>query len=127
MATVGTGRGVNALAAISANSCASTPEHHLGQQVFVAVLQRYRARIAAQRGGLELGEHLGDMLERPILQQAREQQVTHLEQGQVFLVVDLACGQQARGLQVQQGRRDHQERGGLVELELTDRSPWCRR
>ena len=109
---------MNAVAAISANSCGVDAQHHLGQQVFVAVLQRHRPRIAAQRGGLELGEHLGDMLERPVLQQAREQQVAHLQQGKVFLVVDLACGQQARRLQIQQGRRDHQERGGLVEFEL---------
>ena len=62
-------------------------EHHLGQQVVVPVLQRHRPRIAAQRGGLQFGEHLGDVLERPVLQQPREQQVAHLEQGQVLLVV----------------------------------------
>ena len=33
------------------------------------------------------------MLERPVLQQAREQQVADLQQRKVFLVVDLACGQ----------------------------------
>ena len=87
MATVGTGRGVNAVAAISAKQLRVDAQHHLGQQIGVAVLQRHRARIAAQRGGLELGEHLGDMLERPVLQQPCEQQVTHLEQREVFLVV----------------------------------------
>ena len=64
------------------------PDHHLGQQFGEPVLQRHRPRIAAQRRGLEFGEHQRHMLERPVLQQAREQQVPHLEQRQVFLVVD---------------------------------------
>ena len=62
-------------------------QHDLGQQVGEPVLQRHGARIAAQRGGLQLGEHLRDVLERAVLQQPREQQVAHLEQRQVLLVV----------------------------------------
>ena len=89
MPTVGTGRGVNAVAAISANAPASTPIITSGSSSANAVLQRHRPWIAAQRRGLEFGEHPRHMLERPVLQQPREQQVPHLEQRQVFLVVDL--------------------------------------
>ena len=62
-------------------------QHHLGQQAGEPVLQRHRAWIAAQRGGLQLGEHLRDVLVRPVLQQPGEQQVADLQQSQVFLVV----------------------------------------
>ena len=58
------------------------------------------------------------MLERPVLQQPREQQVAHLEQRQVLLVVHLTGGQQPGRLEVQQRGGDDEERGGLVELEL---------
>ena len=102
-------------------------QHHLGQQLGEPVLQRHRARIAAQRGGLELGEHRRDLLERPVLQQPREQQVARLEQREVLLVVDLARRQQPRRLEVEQRRGDDEELGGLVELQLSARSPWCRR
>ena len=118
MATVGTGRGVNAVAAIWANCSASTPSITSGSRSCVAVLQRHRPRVAAQCRGLEFGEHLGDVLERPVLQQPREQQVADLQQGKVLLVVHLAGGQQPRRLEVQQRRRDDQKRGGLVEFEL---------
>ena len=47
-----------------------------------------------------------------------EQQVAHLKQGQVLLVVDLPGRQQSRGLEIEQGGGDHQERGGLVQFEL---------
>ena len=93
-------------------------EHHLGQQVGVPVLQRHRPRIAAQRGGLEFGEHLRDVLERPVLQQPGEQQVAHLEQREVFLVVDLPGRQQPGRLEIQQRGGDHQEGRGLVEFQL---------
>ena len=98
-------------------------QHHLRQQVLVPVLQRHRARIAAQRRGLQLGEHLRDVLERPVLQQPGEQQVADLQQRQVLLVVDLPRRQQPGRLEIEQRRGDHQERGGLLELHLgTDRA-----
>lgn len=53
-----------------------------------------------------------------VLQQPGEQQVAHLQQRQVFVVVDLPGRQQPGGLQVEQGRGHHQERGGLLELQL---------
>ena len=87
MPTVGTGRGVNAVAAICGERLGVDAEHHLGQQFGEPLLQRHRPRIAAQRRGLELGEHLRDVLERPVLQQPGEQQVAHLEQREVLLVV----------------------------------------
>ena len=118
MATVGTGRGVNARRRDLGERCGVDAEHHLGQQVGEAVLQRHRPRIAAQRGGLQLGEHLGDVLERPVLQQPGEQQVAHLQQREVLLVVHLAGRQQPGRLEVEQRRGDHQERGRLVELQL---------
>jgi hypothetical protein len=93
-------------------------EHHLGQQVLVALLERHRSRIAAQRRRLELGEHLRDVLVRPVLEQPREQQVAHLEQREVLLVVYLAGGQQPRGLEVKQRGRDDEECRRLVELHL---------
>ena len=92
-------------------------QHHLRQQVLVPVLQRHRARIAAQRGGLQLGEHLRDVLERPVLQQPGEQQVADLQQRQVLIVVDLPRRQQPGRLEIEQRRGDDQERGGLLELQ----------
>jgi hypothetical protein len=44
------------------------PDHDFGQKFLVALIERHRPRVAAQRGGLEFGEHLGDMLERAVLQ-----------------------------------------------------------
>ena len=127
MPTVGTGRGVNAVAAIWAKLSASTPSMTSGSSVGVPVLQRHRPRVAAQRRGLEFGEHHRDVLERPVLQQPREQQVANLEQRQVLLVVHLAGRQQPGRLEVEQGGGDDQERRRLVELELAADRPWCRR
>ena len=92
-------------------------DHHLGKQFGVPLLQRHRTRVTAQRRGFEFGEHLRDVLVRPVLKQPREQQIADLQQGQVLGVVDLAGRQQPGGLEVQQGRGDHQERGGLVEFQ----------
>ena len=118
MATVGTGRGVNAIAAICGEPLGVDAQHHLGQQVGEPVLQRHRPRIAAQRGGLQLGEHLRDVLERAVLQQPGEQQVAHLQQRQILFVVDLAGRQQPGGFEVEQRRGDHEKRGGLLEIQL---------
>ena len=114
------------MAAICANALGVDAEHHLGQQLLVAVLQRHRPRVAAQRRCLELGEHLRDMLERPVLQQPGEQQVADLQQRQVLLVVHLTGGQQPRGLEVEQRRGD--TRNAVVSSSsICGRSPWCRR
>ena len=118
MATVGTGRGAERDRGDLGEPRGVDAQHHLRQQFGEPVLQRDGARIAAQRGGLQLGEHLRDVLERAVLQQPGEQQVAHLQQRQVLLVVDLPGRQQPGGLEVEQGRGDHQERGGLLELEL---------
>ena len=93
-------------------------QHHLGQQVFVPVLQRHRPRIAAQRGGLQLGEHLRDVLERPVLQQPGEKQVADFQQRQILGVVDLTGRQQPRSLEVEQRRCHDEECGGLVKSQL---------
>src|SRR6185437_3264989 len=66
----------------------------------------------------ELGEHLGDVLERPVLQQPCEQQVADLEQRDVLLVVHFTGGQQPRGLEVKERGRDNEERGRFLELHL---------
>ena len=59
-----------------------------------------------------------DVLERAVLQQPGEQQVAHLQQRQVLFVVDLPGRQQPGGLEVEQGRGDHQKRGGLLQVQL---------
>lgn len=43
-------------------------EHDLRYEILVALLERHRARIAAQGGGLEGGELFGDLLVGPVLQ-----------------------------------------------------------
>ena len=61
-------------------------------------------------------EDAGDLLERLVLQQPREQQVPRLEQREVLLVLDVALRQQPGGLQVEQRRGDEQEGRGLLEV-----------
>ena len=63
----------------------------------------------------------GDLLERAVLQQPREQQVARLEQREVLLVLDVALRQQPGGLEVEQRRGDQQERRGLLEVPLPAR------
>ena len=91
-------------------------DHHLGQQFGELFLQGHRPRITAQRSGLQFGEHPRHMLVGPVLQQAREQQVTHLQQSEVLLIGHLAGRQQAGCFEVEQGGGDDQERRGLVEF-----------
>ena len=62
------------------------------------------------------GEPDRDLLERPVLQQAGEQQVARLEEGDVVGIHQFALRQQPGDLQVQQGRRHDEELAGLVEL-----------
>ena len=56
------------------------------------------------------------MLVGPVLQQAREQQVTHLQQSEVLLIGHLTGRQQAGRLEVEQGGGDDQKRRGLIEF-----------
>jgi hypothetical protein len=63
-----------------------------------------------------LGEGVGDVLEGPVLQQAREQQVARLDEGEVLVVLRAGLRQQPGRLEVQQGRRDEQELGGLRQV-----------
>ena len=70
-------------------------------------------------GGLgPQGQHGGGVLEGLALEQAGEEEVALLPQGQ--LVVEIAVvevGQQAPGLQLDQRGRDEQELGGDLEVE----------
>ena len=64
----------------------------------------------AQRGG--------HVLERLALEQAGQEQVALLPEGELLVEVDVvAAGQQAAGLQLDQGGGDEQELGGDVEVE----------
>ena len=66
----------------------------------------------------QAAEHGGDVLERLALEQAGEQQVALLPEGQLLVEVDVvAAGQQAAGLQLDQRGGDEQELGGDVEVE----------
>ena len=68
------------------------------------------------RRALELAEQRRHLLVGAVLQQAREQHVAGLEQREVLLVLHLGLREQARGLEVEQGRRDDEEAGGLLEV-----------
>src|SRR6202012_3664909 len=61
-------------------------------------------------------EDARDFFVGPVLQEPGEQQVTSLQQGEVFLVLDLARGQQPGRLQIEQRGRDHQEVAHLVQI-----------
>ena len=70
-------------------------------------------------GGLRLqgaGEPDRDLLERPILQQAGEQQVARLEERDVVGIHQFALRQQPGDLQVEQRGGDDEELAGRVEL-----------
>ena len=58
----------------------------------------------------------GRLFEGAVLQQAGEQQVARLEQGDVVGVDQFALRQQPRDLEIEQRRRDHQELARLIEL-----------
>ena len=63
-------------------------------------------------------EHAGHLLERAVLEQPGEQQVARLEQREVLLVLDVALREEPRGLEVEQGSGDQEERRRLVEVPL---------
>ena len=119
----GSGLGSSALAASPANSSSPRPISTSGQQRREPLLEPDRARVAPGLPRHPAVEDAGDLLERLVLQQPREQQVARLEQREVLLVLDVALRQQPRGLQVEQGRGDQQERRGLLEVPAPRRRP----
>jgi len=56
------------------------------------------------------------LLEGPVLQQSREQEVARLEQRDVLGIHQLPLRQQSRDLEVEEGRRDDEELARLLEL-----------
>ena len=114
---------MSARAASAANSCGPEAEQHLGQQPGELRLERHRPREPAGLVGHPAGEDGGDLLVRAVLQQPGEEQVARLEQREVLLVLDLAAGQQPGGLEVEQGRGDDEELGGLAEVPLRALAP----
>ena len=66
---------------------------------------------------------VGDLLVGAVLQEPREEQIAGLEQGEVFLALDLAAWQQARGFQVEQSGRDDEEFGRLAEIPAAAEGP----
>src|SRR5699024_3094845 len=91
-------------------------ELHRWQQVGVAVLQRERHGVAAGGSALPLGEEVSNLLICLVLKQPGEQEVAGLQQLQVGLVVDLAPGNQASSLQIQQRGGDEQELRDLIQI-----------
>ena len=66
----------------------------------------------------QAAQHAGRVLERLALEEAGQQQVALLPQGQLLVEVDvLAVGQQPAGLQLDQRGGDEQELRGHVEIE----------
>ena len=64
-------------------------------------------------------QHPRRVLERLALEQAGQQQVALLPQRELVVEVDVVvAGQQAAGLELDQGRGDQQELGGDVEVEV---------
>src|SRR5699024_2988000 len=80
------------------------------------VLQRKCHGVGGGRAPLPLGKEVCDLLIGLVLQEAGEQEVAGLQQLQVGLVVDLAAGNQAGGLQIQQRGCNEQELGDLVQI-----------
>ena len=88
------------------------------------LLEPDRARVpAATPPPAARSSTAGDLLERAVLQQPREEQVARLEQREVLLVLDVALRQQPGRLEVEQGRGDQQERRGLLEVPAPARRP----
>src|SRR5262245_3882518 len=68
------------------------------------------------------GEDRRDLLEGLVLKQSGEEQVACLEQGQIFVVVDLASRQQAGGLEVEQGGGDEEKLADLAQIPFRSTS-----
>ncbi len=113
--TTGISFGVIASAASAAKSSTLSGPDQLRGLLAELLLEPHRARVPRRLDLDPPGEPGGGLLERPILQQPREQQVACLEQRDVLGVDQLALRQQPRDLQVEQGRRDDEELARLVE------------
>ena len=87
------------------------------------LLEPHRARVAPRLRRQPLLEDAGHLLERAVLQQPGEEQVARLEQREVLLVLHVALRQQPGRLEVEQGRGDHEERRGLLEVPDRRRAP----
>ena len=61
-------------------------------------------------------EGVRDVLEGAVLQQAGEEDVAGLDEREVLLVLGAALRQQPGRLEVEQGRGDEQELGGLAQV-----------
>ena len=116
--TRGTGLGAMARRNASRRSSAVTPASRSGAR------SRKRSSSPAVRGSdrpassARRGEGHGGVLERLALEQAGQQQVALLPQGQLVVEVEVVvAGQQAPGLQLDEGGGDEQELGGHLEVE----------
>ena len=65
-----------------------------------------------------IGQQAGHLLVCAILKQTREQQVSSFQEGEILLVFDFPAGEQARRLQIQQRRRDHQKTRRFVQIPI---------
>ena len=90
----------------------------VGGQLEEPLLEPGGAGVGA-RGRLgELAEHLGGVLEGLALEQAGEQEVALLPEGELVVEVDVGVlGQEALALQLDEGGGDQQELGGDLEVE----------
>jgi hypothetical protein len=59
---------------------------------------------------------VGDVLERAVLQEPGEEDVAGLDEREVLLVLGTGLRQQPGGLEVEQGRGDDEELGGLGQV-----------
>jgi hypothetical protein len=94
----------------------SERDQHVGEDGGEALLEPDGSR---QPGRLRLhagGDEQRRPLERSVLHEPGEEQVTRLQQRQVALVLDLGRGQQPDDLEVEQGRCDDEEAGRRVKV-----------
>lgn len=94
---------------------------HGRNRLRVALFQGNRARNAEGLLGQRRGDVPRDLLEGAVLQQLGEKEVAPLEELQVLFLLAVA-GQQARGLHLEQRRRDDEEFGDPRKVELRTRA-----
>src|SRR5690606_6922588 len=90
----------------------------LGKQRGERRLERDDARKPARAALEARREGCGHFLERAVLQEPGEQQVTRLEELEVLGVLDVALRQEPGGLEVQERRGDDEELARLTEVKL---------
>ena len=94
---------------------------HGRNRLRVALFQGNRARNAEGLLGQRRGDVPRDLLESSVLQQLGEKEVAPFEELQVLFLLAVAR-QQARGLHLEQRRRDDEEFGDLRKVELRARA-----